>query len=374
VRCRPGAGGGGGGGTAGTATVPFRGPRQAGVGTPPQSFATLVAFDLLDGADRAALVRLMRVWTDDIERLTGGRPALSDTEPELATVPARLTVTVGFGPGFLAAARRERLRPRWLAPLPSFPIDRLRDEYSGGDLVVQVGADDEITVAHAVRVLTRQARTFARPRWVQRGFRNSPGTVPEGTTMRNLMGQVDGTRNLRPGTDDDRLIWIGEQGPEWLRGGTSMVVRRIAMNLDTWDELDRSAREQVIGRRLDTGAPLTGVAEHDEPDLAATGPGGLSVIPKFAHIRRSRSDDPRQRFLRRSYNYDDPPPAGELSNSGLVFITFQADVEAQFTPIQRRLAELDSLNDWTTPIGSAVFAVPRGCHDGEYLGQPLLED
>ncbi|MGI5996971.1 MAG: peroxidase, partial [Saccharomonospora viridis] len=71
--------------------------------------------------------------------------------------------------------------------------------------------------------------------------------------------------------------------------------------------------------------------------------------------------------------YDDPPEPGELSNSGLVFVTFQADIEAQFTPIQRRLAELDSLNDWTTPIGSAVFAVPRGCRPGEYLGQPLLE-
>jgi dye decolorizing peroxidase len=313
----------------------------------------------------------MRVWTDDIERLTRGAPALTDTEPELALLPARLTVTVGFGPGFLAAAGREELRPSWLAPLPEFPIDRLREEFSGGDLVAQVCADDEVTVAHAVRVLTKQARSFARPRWVQRGFRNTPGAVPEGATMRNLMGQLDGTRNLRPGPDD-RLIWISD-GPEWLRGGTGMVVRRIAMNLDTWDELDRPARELVIGRRLDNGAPLTGRHEHDEPDLEAVDERGLSVIPMFAHIRRARSDNPDERFLRRSYNYDDPPEPGELSNSGLVFVTFQADIEAQFTPIQRRLAELDSLNDWTTPIGSAVFAVPRGCRPGEYLGQPLLE-
>ncbi|GEL19604.1 Dyp-type peroxidase [Pseudonocardia asaccharolytica] len=357
----------------GRATVAFHGEHQAGVVTPGQAFASFVALDLVDGVDREALVRLMRVWTDDIERLTRGAPGLTDTEPELAAVPAGLTVTVGYGPGVLTAAGREDLRPGWLTPLPAFGVDRLQEAWSGGDLLLQICADDEITVAHAVRVLVKEARTFATVRWVQRGFRNSPGTVTPGTTMRNLMGQVDGTSNPIPGTEDDRLIWIGPEGPAWLHGGTGMVVRRIAMNLDTWDELDRPAREQVIGRRLDNGAPLTGTHEHEEPDLEAMTELKLPVIESFAHIRRARSDDPDHRFLRRSYNYDESPPAGELSNSGLVFVSFQADIDAQFTPIQRRLDQLDLLNQWTTPIGSAVFAVPGGCRPGEYLGQRLLE-
>ena len=50
----------------------------------------------------------------------------------------------------------------------------------------------------------------------------------------------------------------------------------------------------------------------------------------------------------------------------------QADIDAQFTPIQRRLDELDLLNEWTTPIGSAVFAVPPGCSPGGYIGETLL--
>ena len=78
----------------GRAVVPAYGDRQAGVGTVPQSFASFVSLDLVDGVDREALVRLMRIWTDDIDRLTGGRPGLADTEPELAVVPARLTVTL----------------------------------------------------------------------------------------------------------------------------------------------------------------------------------------------------------------------------------------------------------------------------------------
>ncbi|HEV6955500.1 MAG TPA: Dyp-type peroxidase [Promicromonospora sp.] len=356
----------------GTATVPFRGARQPGVDTVPQAFAALVALDLVDGVDRDALVRLMGIWTDDVERLMAGRPGLADTEPELATIPARLTVTLGYGPGVFTAAGLEHRRPTWLRPLPAFGIDRLEDRWNDGDLLLQVCADDDVTVTHAVRLLVKEARTFATVRWVQRGFRRAPGTEKPGTTMRNLMGQVDGTRNLDPAVDPD-LVWHADGSRGWLVGGTSMVVRRIAINLDTWDELDRSGREEVVGRRLDTGAPLTGTREHDEPDLEAKGPNGFEVIGTFAHIRRSRTDDPEQRFLRRAYNYDAAPVPGALSDSGLLFVTFQADVDRQFVPIQQRLDELDLLNQWTTPVGSAVFAIPPGARDGEYLGQGLFD-
>ena len=49
-----------------------------------------------------------------------------------------------------------------------------------------------------------------------------------------------------------------------------------------------------------------------------------------------------------------------------------ADPQAQFVPIQRRLAEADVLNVWTTPVGSALLAVPPGFSEGEYIGQTLL--
>ena len=40
--------------------------------------------------------------------------------------------------------------------------------------------------------------------------------------------------------------------------------------------------------------------------------------------------------------------------------------------LDRRLAELDLLNTWTTPIGSAVFAVLPGALAGESLGEKLF--
>lgn len=262
--------------------------------------------------------------------------------------------------------------PAWLGPLPDFTVDRLEDRWSGGDLLLQICSDDELVVSHALRLLTKEARTFTTVRWVQRGFRGPRGRE---RTPRNLMGQVDGTANPRP-ADHDALVWRSAtttpDGPAWLDGGTTMVARRIRMELDTWDEVDRTARERTIGRRLDDGRPLTGGRLEDDPDLEALDANGLEVIDPFAHVRRARTKDRRQRILRRPYNYDDPPPPGELTDAGLVFVSFQADLEAQFVPLQRRLAELDLLNQWTTPIGSAVFAVLPGARRGEQLGQSLL--
>ncbi len=98
------------------------------------------------------------------------------------------------------------------------------------------------------------------------------------------------------------------------------------------------------------------------------------MIPPSSHIARAHHVSAEERFLRRGYNYDDAPAAGATSNSGLLFAAYQRDIAAQYLPVQRRLAEFDALNTWTTPIGSAVFAVPPGiAGPGEYLGQTLLE-
>ena len=357
----------------GAAREPFHGARQAGIDTPPQAHAVFLALDLHPGTDRAALRRMMSVLSDDASRLTRGEAALADSEPELAAVAARLTVTFGFGPELVRRAAGPSAAPTWLRPLPAFTVDRLDPAYSDGDLLVHVGADDPLTLAHATRMLLKDARSFASLRWSQPGFRRAAGSEAAGTTMRNLFGQVDGTVNLQPGSPDhERLVW-GGGGPAWLEGGTGLVLRRISMDLDAWDGLDRSGREQAVGRTLAEGAPLTGTREHDEPDLAATTPLGFPVIPEFAHIRRARSDDPDERIFRRGYNYDQAPAAdGSVSDSGLLFVSYQRDVDVQFVPLQRRLDELDLLNEWITPVGSAVFAIPPGCAPGGFVGDTLL--
>jgi dye decolorizing peroxidase len=359
----------------GAQTVPFRGAHQAGIETSLQSSATFIALDLRDDVDRSALVRMMGLLTDDIERLAAGRPALADPTPELAAVPARLTVTVGFGLGLLAAAGLSDQAPDWLvAGLPEFSIDQLQDTWTGGDLLLQVAAEDPVTVSHALRVLLTDADPFATVRWVQSGFHRPAHTAPQGITGRNLMGQVDGTVNPEPGTADfASVVWVSEgSSPAWLVGGSSVVVRRIAMDLRTWGGMDVAAKEEAIGRHLSDGAPLTGGTEFTAPDYEAVDENGFLVIPPTAHMRLAHATTATERILRRPYNYDQGTAADGSPDAGLVFVAYQADPAAQFVPIQQRLADSDVLNVWTTPIGSALFAVPPGVGEGEYLGQSLL--
>lgn len=352
-------------------TVPFFGEHQAGIDTVPQAHTTFVALDLRPEVDRAGMIRLMRILTDDAARLTGGKAALADSEPELAVLPSRLTVTFGFGPR-VAALAPEKPSPAWLGPLPAFSVDRLDPAYGDGDLLLQVGADDPLTLAHALRMLLKDARSFTTLRWQQPGFRRARGSEKVGTTMRNLFGQIDGTVNPAPGTRDfEDLVWIADRS-SWARGGTGFVLRRIEMDLDKWDRLDREGREQSVGRKLDNGAPLTGSREHDEPDFEAKTVVGFPVIAEFSHIRRARLADTSRRIFRRGYNFDAPPTAEGISHSGLLFASYQADVEHQFVPIQRSLDELDLLNEWQIPVGSAVFVIPPGCAADGYIGETLL--
>ncbi|WP_433830002.1 Dyp-type peroxidase [Actinoplanes sp. CA-015351] len=345
----------------GEATTPFHGNRQAGVTTEPPAHAAFVAFTLNRGSGRDTLRRMLRLLTDDVARLTRGEPALGDTDAQLAVLPAALTVTFGFGPGLYRAAGLTSA----VADLPGFSIDRLQDRWSGGDLLLQICADDALTVTHAQRMLIKDARPFAAVRWVQRGFRRSPGVHAAGFTQRNVFGQLDGTANPKDAAMET-AVWAPDDS-------TTVVVRRIRTEIETWDLLSVADKEAAVGRRMDSGAPLTGTAEHDEPDFTAVDDTGLPVMPDFAHVTRAHMTDPRFKILRRPYNYDEAPDSAGRPDSGLIFASYQADIARQYLPIQRRLAEKDLLNEWTTPIGSAVFAIPPGCSEGGWIGERFLD-
>nr|WP_216653925.1 Dyp-type peroxidase [Nocardioides sp. zg-DK7169] len=348
-------------------TIAPHGPHQPGVAAPAAHVTEVVALDLLAGTDRDALGRLMRVWTGDVESLTQGRPAPGDTAPWLATANADLTITVGAGPGAFGP-RRLGAPPAGFGEVPPMRHDRLQERWTGGDLVLFVAGRDATTVAHAVRRLVADAAPFATLRWRQQGSWNGTGPQGQPVTGRNLFGQVDGSANPQPGTAlFDETVWIREGA--WA-GGTTLVVRRIRMDLDTWDELTREEQERSVGRRLDDGAPLTGSKETDDIDLRARS-GERLVIARDAHARRSHPGlNGGRRIFRKGANYVLDTERGV--ESGLVFSSFQADLLDQFVPIQQTLDELDSLNEWTTAIGSASFAVLPGFEPGGWLGQSLL--
>ncbi len=341
-------------GVVGKTTIPFFGKHQPGIETPIQAKGVFVAFDL-NRADREALARLLRLWTTDISLLMAGKPAMADTSGEIAKTPARLTVTLGLGFSLFEKLGKQSNWPLPVKQIPRYQIDELDPKWCDGDLLLQICADDSLSVSHALRELIKDAKPFAEVKWIQQGFSSHHGINP-GETPRNLMGQVDGTDNPKSDTTDfDTTVWKKD-------GSTTFVLRRIQMNLETWDLLSQPNQEKVIGRNRKNGAPLTGVLESDKPDYEKKVNSEL-VIPMDAHIRRATG--PRN-LLRRVFNYDDG-----LDGQGLLFASYQADIN-QYLEIQKRLAEKDSLNIWTTPVGSALFYIPRGAQEGDWLASKFF--
>ncbi|MEU9554437.1 iron uptake transporter deferrochelatase/peroxidase subunit [Streptomyces fumanus] len=363
----------------GEGRVMFHGKHQPGITTPMQARGHLVAFDLAPGAGRKEAAALLRRWSDTARRLMAGEPAgAGDTDVARDAGPSSLTVTFGFGHSFFARTGLEKQRPVALDPLPDFSSDRLDKARSNGDLWVQIGADDALVAFHALRAIQKDAGSAARVRWQMNGFNRSPGATAHPMTARNLMGQVDGTRNPKPSdTDFDRRIWVPESGtkdPAWMANGSYVVVRRIRMLLDDWEELSSAEQERVIGRRKADGAPLSGGGETTEMDLEKTDRDGNLVVPINAHARITRPDqNGGAAMLRRPFSYHDGFDADGVPDAGLLFICWQADPLRGFVPVQRKLDRGDALSAFVRHEASGLFAVPGGAAEGEYVGQRLLE-
>lgn len=395
---------------------PFWGAHQAGILTPQQTNIYFAAFDLIAGK-RDEIVALLRSWTSAAARMTVGqsalpdeagfRPAVSpkpqpgydeDEIPDPAGLPAdsgeardlhpaRLTVTFGFGAGLFVKDGQDRYglairRPAALIDLPGFTGDQLVAERSGGDLSVQVCADDPQVAFHAVRQLVRLADGVARLRWTQSGFLPNAG---KGGTPRNLMGFKDGTHNPPVGDAGAmaRHVWAGEEGPDWMRGGSYAVFRRIRIALEHWDRVNVAFQEQTVGRTKISGAPLGHQNEFDPVDLNVKDRDGNPLLPQNAHVRlvTAASNDGAE-ILRRGYSYDDGvnftaerwPPwhQGIEYDAGLFFCCYQKDPRTGFVKIFDKMAKFDMLNQFITHVGSGLFACPPGPAKGEFIGQRLF--
>ncbi|NEC90089.1 Dyp-type peroxidase [Streptomyces sp. SID12501] len=348
---------------AGPPAFRFRGPRQAGVTTPQQTAALVTAYDLAPAVRGAGGVRALRevfgLWTRALaEALDGELPPPSPVQAkEIKEIggagKSRLTATVAIGPRLprvLCVAAPPALRE-----LPPFPDDRLDPAHGGGDLLLQLCADDPRVTAAAASALTRLAGDTLRPRWRQTGF--LPPT-PAGQTPRNLLGFKDGTENPTP-EECERWVWSDD--------ATFLVVRRVHIDVAGFAELGTNQQERIIGRHRASGAPLGRRHEHDDVDIFAKTPQGRYVIPLRSHVRAASPRlDAGARMLRRGYSYDAGP-----DDRGLLFLAFMRD-PALFARVQHRMTATDELSRFTEHRGSAVAYVLPGALPGEDLGARLL--
>ncbi|MGA9137367.1 MAG: iron uptake transporter deferrochelatase/peroxidase subunit [Methylovirgula sp.] len=373
---------------------PFFGLHQGGIATKPTQIQTYFAAFDLQTEKVSDIVALLRQWTQLAARLTSGGAAAGqpasvlayDSGETLDLPPARLTITFGFGPTLFEKDGKNRYglkskRPAALVDLPRFVGEQLIEGHTGGDLSIQACSDDQQVAFHAVRQLARAAYGLATIRWTQAGFfANSDGKTP-----RNLMGFKDGTINPPTGSPQamDSFVWVGEEGPLWMRGGSYVVARRIRIALEHWDRMDLGFQEATIGRSKYSGAPLGGKNESDPLDLDAVDKDGNSVIPFSAHVRLAApaSNDGAQ-ILRRGYSYNNGvnftaerwPPwrQGIEYDAGVFFICYQRDPNSGFIKIFDRLSKLDAMNQFVTHVGSGIFACPPGAEPGGYLGEMLF--
>lgn len=381
--------------TADEVPYAFRGAHQAGIVTPAQDRLHFAAFDVTTG-DRDELISLLQDWTAAAERMVVGVPAgeigpvegdpllpPDDTGEAIGLPASGLTITFGFGPGlFVDADGRDRFgladrKPGALEELPHFPADDLDPAASNGDLCVQACAEDPQVAVHAVRNLARIAFGRASVRWSQLGFGRTSSTTASQQTPRNLFGFKDGTANVKAeeSTALDDHVWVGDADDataSWLAGGSYLVARRITMGIEVWDRQPLVEQEQIVGRTKGIGAPLGGVGEFDAMDFEAV-TGTQPTIPLDAHVRIVHPDmHGGARMLRRGYNFvDGSNPLGGL-NAGLFFIAYVRDPDTDFIPVQNAMATNDALMEYLKVTRSALFAVPPGIAEGEYVGQSLF--
>lgn len=290
--------------------------------------------------------------------------ALTTAEPRherLSAPPVDLTVQVGVGPRVLAAAglTLDVQLPEF-AGSAAIPARRRR-----GDVVVSVAARHPEISAQASDVVAEllTAAGFA-PSWSQLGFRPQG----EGTIAANPLGFDDGI--VQPATADGvpEHVYLDE-GPA--KNGTIGVVRRFVLDTAAFARLDRDEQERVFGRDKATGAPLSGGSRDTDVNLGTKTATGEYLVPAGSHVRAAHpSFTGSTLMLRRSYGYRESVD-GRLDRSGLLFISFQDDLEV-FSRTQSRMDREDRLMEFATATAEVAFLVLPGFDAERPLGSSLF--
>ncbi|MTE00793.1 deferrochelatase/peroxidase EfeB [Paracoccus sp. YIM 132242] len=370
--------------------VPFHGPHQAGITTPRPENGLVASFDVV-ATSLDDLERMLRLLTDRARFLTEGGP-VPDLDPALPPAdsgllgpviqPDNLTITVALGASlFENRPWLAGLKPARLQRMAQFPNDALDPDLCHGDLSIQFCANHPDSTIHALRDIVKTLSEFLVLRWMVEGdvppvLADARGATP---SARNFLGFRDGSAN--PDSNDaalmDRIVWTtGPHEPGWAQGGSYQAVRIIRNMVERWDRTPLVEQERIFGRTKMSGAPLDNpdATEHHVPDYAADPEG--RAIPHDAHIRLANPRDAesqRHLMLRRPFNYSRGVlPNGQL-DQGLLFICYQADLEAGFIAVQNRLNG-EPLEEYVKPVGGGYFFALPGVRDkADYLGRALVD-
>lgn len=383
---------------------PFWGSHQSGIVTFPIQHHTFFAtFDLIT-TKRSDVEDLLKAWTAAAARMTAGETAQplgsglalavkpqagdssqdddyapdfsvmsSDSGEAIGMSPSRLTLNFGFGAGLFVKDGQDRFglaarRPAAFVDMPRFVGDQMIEGRTEGDLSVHACAEDPQVAFHAVRQLARIAEGVAQFRWVQTGFRPATGE-------RHLLGFSNGKGNP-PMTDAklmDKVIWVGDEGPDWMRGGTYLVTRRIRFAIEHWDHMPVDYQEMAIGEVKYSHGKAPADGREEKPPEDEGEPSHLRTVTPdaFTMVRRSYSYNNGLNFVSERW----PPWRQGLEyDAGMLFICYQRDPRTGFINMYDKMSKHDAkLNQFWTHEGSGLFACPGGAKEGEFVGQTLFK-
>ncbi|KAB0678817.1 iron uptake transporter deferrochelatase/peroxidase subunit [Aureimonas leprariae] len=369
---------------------PFYGEHQAGVVSARPAAGMIASFDVL-AKTPAEVERLFRTLTDRFRFLTAGGP-VPELDPKLppadsgilgpVVAPDNLTMTASLGNSFFADRDwLSALKPARLQRMTKFRNDALDAELCHGDLSLQICANTPDANIHALRDIIKTLPDLLVIRWKQEGTVPIMAPKPDGSTesARNFLGFRDGSANpdSRDAAAMNRIVWVDDgdgDEPRWTKGGTYQVVRIIRNLVERWDRTPLGEQERIIGRRKASGAPFDGRTEADAPDFRKDADG--AATPLDAHIRLANPRDAasqRNLMLRRPFNFSNGVMKNGQLDQGLLFIAYQADLEAGFITVQKRL-DGEPLEEYIKPIGGGYFfTLPGVTGPDDFLGRSLIE-
>ena len=372
-------------------SVPFHGLHQAGIVTPRPANGIVAAFDMVATSldDVEAMLRLL---TARAAFLTQGGP-VPERDPRLppadsgllgpVVAPDNQTITLALGDSFFEAQPALKpLKPARLQRMVQFPNDALEADVCHGDVMVQFCANLQDSNIHALRDIVKNLSEYLVLRWVYEGSVPPVPPAPDGSTpsARNFLGFRDGSAN--PDANDaemmGRVVWTAAPDePAWAHGGSYQAVRIIRNFVERWDRTPLREQERIFGRTKMTGAPLDGgpdAIEHDVPDYAADPDGAKTALNSHIRLANPRTPEAEKHLiLRRPFNYARGAMKNGHLDQGLLFISWQADLQQGFIAVQNMLNG-EPLEEYIKPVGGGYFFAPPGVAGPEdYLGSGLID-
>jgi len=303
---------------------------QPGVLDPPQEHLDII---------------FLNATTSNHTTLQGTLQRLSEDAARLMEqhVVSELTVTIGFGSGFVDKCSPKR-RPKAARSMPRFEGDEYDPAETQADMVVQICSNVKFANHTAGKTLLDLLSKAFTPKAYHQGF-TFPGS-------RGVLGFIDGTAN--PGTEDrPSVVLVGDADPAF-RDGSYMLFRKIREDVAAWNKLSLRAQENSMGRRKADSA------EH--PDAPTTS------HKKKSDVKLGRRDI---KIYRRSYPFWSP------FETGLLFICYQADLD-QYETIKKSMVSKakgghDRLEDFYHAVeGGYYFMPPRPTNRGGFIGDFLF--